>query len=67
LRAIQQELGEQSPEEADASLLRERLAEVELPKEPRKEAERELRRLEKLSCQPPRPSTTFKAAVAECI
>jgi ATP-dependent Lon protease len=48
LRAIQQELGEQNPEQADVEMLRERLAETELPDEVRKEAERELKRLEKL-------------------
>jgi ATP-dependent Lon protease len=48
LRAIQQELGEQNPEQAEAVHLRQRLAEVELPEDVRKEAERELSRLEKL-------------------
>ncbi|TMQ31887.1 MAG: endopeptidase La, partial [Planctomycetota bacterium] len=48
MRAIQQELGEQSPEEAEAALLRKRLDEADLPENVRKEAERELGRLEKL-------------------
>jgi ATP-dependent Lon protease len=48
LRAIQQELGEQNPEQAEAALLRQRLEEADLPEEVRKEAERELARLEKL-------------------
>jgi ATP-dependent Lon protease len=53
LRAIQQELGEQSPEQADVSLMRSRLAETDLPEEPRKEAERELGRIEKLPSASP--------------
>jgi ATP-dependent Lon protease len=48
LRAIQQELGEQNPEQAEAALLRQRLQEADLPDDVRKEAERELTRLEKL-------------------
>src|SRR5260370_15085919 len=48
LRAIQQELGEQDPEKAELALLRERLDKAELPEHVRKEAERELGRLEKL-------------------
>src|SRR5207253_8868585 len=48
LRAIQQELGESDPEKADVALLRERLDKAELPDNVRKEAERELGRLEKL-------------------
>jgi ATP-dependent Lon protease len=48
LRAIQQELGEQNPEQAEVALLRQRLQEADLPDEVRKEAERELVRLEKL-------------------
>ena len=48
LRAIQQELGEQDPEKAEVALLRERLDKAELPEHVRKEAERELGRLEKL-------------------
>ncbi|MCL6505628.1 MAG: endopeptidase La [Bryobacteraceae bacterium] len=48
LRAIQQELGEKSPEQAEIEMLRERLAKTDLPEEVRKEAERELSRLERL-------------------
>jgi ATP-dependent Lon protease len=48
LRAIQQELGEQNPEQAEIAMLRQRLAEANLPDYVRKEAERELGRLEKL-------------------
>jgi ATP-dependent Lon protease len=48
LRAIQQELGEQNPEQAEVALLRQRLQESDLPDDVRKEAERELGRLEKL-------------------
>jgi ATP-dependent Lon protease len=49
LRAIQKELGEdESGEAAEAQMLRERLAKADLPDEVRTEAERELKRLEKL-------------------
>jgi ATP-dependent Lon protease len=48
MRAIQQELGEQSPEQAEVALLRKKMEEAELPEEIRKEAERELSRLEHL-------------------
>ncbi len=48
LRAIQQELGEKDPQEAETDLLRERLQKIDLPEEVRKEAERELSRLERL-------------------
>ncbi len=53
MRAIQQELGEKGGEQAEAELLRERLQKAELPEEVRKEAERELSRLEKLPAQAP--------------
>jgi ATP-dependent Lon protease len=46
LRAIQEELGERSPEQAEVSLLRKRLDEVKLPEDVHREAERELSRLE---------------------
>ncbi len=46
LRAIQQELGEKSPQEAEVDALRGRLEEAQLPELVRKEAERELSRLE---------------------
>jgi ATP-dependent Lon protease len=48
LRAIQEELGDQNPEKAEAEVLRKRLAEADLPDEVRKEAERELTRLERM-------------------
>jgi ATP-dependent Lon protease len=48
LRAIQKELGGENPEQSEVALLRERLEKVDLPEEVRKEAERELGRLEKL-------------------
>ncbi len=53
LAAIQQELGEQNPEQAEATMLRERLAAADLPDEVRREAERELGRLEKLPSAAP--------------
>jgi ATP-dependent Lon protease len=48
LRAIQQELGEKDGEAAEIDMLREQLEKADLPEEIRKEANRELRRLEKL-------------------
>ena len=49
LKAIQQELGEDDPEQAEVAELRERLGALgELPEEVRKAADRELQRLEKL-------------------
>jgi ATP-dependent Lon protease len=48
LKAIQQELGESNPEQAEAEQLGERLAKADLPDEVRKEAERELGRMRKL-------------------
>jgi ATP-dependent Lon protease len=53
LRAIQQELGEKNSEQAEVALLRERLEKANLPDEVRKEAERELGRLEKLPAASP--------------
>jgi ATP-dependent Lon protease len=53
LRAIQQELGEKNPEQAEIELLRERLQKADLPEEVRKEAERELTRLERLPAASP--------------
>jgi ATP-dependent Lon protease len=49
LRAIQEELGEKNSEKAEAEALRKQLAEAALPDEVRKETERELGRLERLS------------------
>src|SRR4029078_7164730 len=49
MRAIQKELGEdETGEAAEAELLRERLAKADLPEGGRTEAERELKRLERL-------------------
>jgi ATP-dependent Lon protease len=49
MKAIQKELGEdENGEEAEADMLRERVGAADLPEEVRKEAERELRRLERL-------------------
>jgi ATP-dependent Lon protease len=48
LKAIQEELGEGDEQQAEISELRERIEAAELPEEPRKQAERELGRLEKL-------------------
>ncbi|MBI4469740.1 MAG: endopeptidase La [Acidobacteria bacterium] len=53
LRAIQKELGEQEPEQAEAELLRERLTAADLPDDVRKEAERELKRMERLPSAAP--------------
>src|SRR5207237_5280490 len=54
MRAIQKELGEdERGEEAEAGQLRERLAKADLPDEVRKEAERELSRMEKLPAMAP--------------
>ncbi len=48
LKAIQQELGETDPDKGEVEQLRQRLAEADLPDDVRKEAERELNRMEKL-------------------
>src|SRR5689334_7431461 len=48
LKAIQEELGEKDPAEAEIDDLRSQLAELELPEDVRKQADRELSRLEKL-------------------
>jgi ATP-dependent Lon protease len=54
LKAIQKELGEdEGGEQAEAALLRERLDKADLPEEVRKEAERELKRLERLPAAAP--------------
>jgi ATP-dependent Lon protease len=54
MKAIQKELGEdETGELAEAAQLRERLAKIELPDEVRKEAERELSRMEKLPAMAP--------------
>jgi ATP-dependent Lon protease len=52
-RAIEQELGEKNPDQSDVEALREKLNKTDLPEEVRKEADRELGRLEKMqSAQP---------------
>ena len=48
LKAIQEELGEGDPEQAELAELRERAAEVNLPEDARKAVDRELARLERL-------------------
>src|ERR671938_1505891 len=54
MKAIQKELGEdEGGERAEAELLRERLNEADLPAEVRTEAERELRRMERLPAAAP--------------
>jgi ATP-dependent Lon protease len=53
LRAIQEELGEKNPEKAEVDELRRRLGEADLPETVRKEAERELGRLERLPSAAP--------------
>ncbi len=55
-RAIEQELGEKNPDQADVENLREKLAKADLPDDIRKEAERELGRLEKLNSASPEHS-----------
>jgi ATP-dependent Lon protease len=56
MRAIQQELGEKNPEQAEADLLREQLEKSDLPDEVRKEVQRELSRLDKLPAASPEHS-----------
>ncbi|HEX8652209.1 MAG TPA: endopeptidase La [Pyrinomonadaceae bacterium] len=54
IKAIQKELGEdEGGERAEADLLRERLETADLPEDVRKEAERELRRMERLPSAAP--------------
>ena len=54
MKAIQKELGDdESGERAEAELLRERLNQADLPDEVRKEAERELNRMERLPAAAP--------------
>jgi ATP-dependent Lon protease len=48
MQAIQEELGEKNPEKAEVEELRRRLSEADLPDNVKKEAERELNRLERL-------------------
>ena len=53
MRTIQQELGEQSPEQADVAELRRRLEEAQLPESVAKDADRELTRLERMPSASP--------------
>ncbi|MBI1312481.1 endopeptidase La [bacterium] len=53
LRAIQKELGEDSPEQADAVEMRLRMEGIELPEAVRKECDREIQRLESLPAAAP--------------
>jgi ATP-dependent Lon protease len=54
IKAIQKELGEdEGGERAETEMLRERLETADMPEEVRKEAERELRRMEKLPAAAP--------------
>ena len=48
LRAIQQELGEKNPEQAEVQMLTERLEKADLPDDVRSELQREISRLERL-------------------
>jgi len=58
LRAIQQELGEESPEQSEAADLRRRFEEAALPAEVRKETERELKRFEGIPAASPEHQVT---------
>ncbi|MGE5618382.1 MAG: endopeptidase La [Sphingomonadaceae bacterium] len=53
LKAIQKQLGEESPEEAEIRDLREKVEKSGMPEEARREAERELSRLEKIPSASP--------------
>jgi ATP-dependent Lon protease len=53
MKAIQKELGEEDGEQAEAAMMRERLEKADLPEHVRKEADRELRRMEKLPAAAP--------------
>jgi ATP-dependent Lon protease len=53
MKQIQKELGETEPEQAEAQLLRERIEKADLPDEVRTEADRELKRLERLPAAAP--------------
>ena len=53
MKAIQQELGDKDGEGAEVEQLRERLKKADLPEDVRKEAERELSRMEKLPTAAP--------------
>src|SRR5262249_9668828 len=51
--AIEAELGEKNPEQAEVQLIREKLEKAHLPEDVRKEADRELGRLEKIPSASP--------------
>src|SRR5215475_10900363 len=53
MKQIQKELGESEPEQAEAQLLRESIEKADLPDEVRAEADRELKRLERLPTAAP--------------
>lgn len=53
LRAIQAELGEKNPEQAETDMLREQLAKADLPDDIRKDVDKELGRLEKIPSASP--------------
>ncbi len=67
LRTIQEELGEQNPEQASIADLRAKLSAVDLPPGVREEAERELGRLERLNSASPdyQLTRTYLELVAE--
>jgi ATP-dependent Lon protease len=58
LREIQSQLGETSPEQAEVAELRRRLEEATLPELVRKEVEKELSRLERMSANSPEYQTS---------
>jgi ATP-dependent Lon protease len=53
MRAIQEELGDKSPEKSEVEALRQRFDQTDLPDNVRKEAERELNRLERMPAAAP--------------
>ncbi|MEN3335496.1 MAG: ATP-dependent Lon protease, partial [Blastocatellia bacterium] len=53
MKQIQKELGDSDPEQAETALLRERIEKAGLPEDVLKEAERELKRLERLPAAAP--------------
>lgn len=67
MRAIQEELGEKSPEKAELDELRSKLDEADLPPEIRKDTDRELGRLERLPPQAPdhQVTRTYLELIAE--
>ena len=67
LEQIQQELGETDSEKAEAELLREQMDQADLPEEAGKEAERELKRLERLPAASPEYHTirTYLSLILE--